>query len=391
MDGFRLGVLLDEGIEPWCQWLEELGYDVPAKRTDIYQPADVEVPEGRGATWAPSVYAAEHTESQFITTKALEWLESTVAADDGPWCAHLSYLRPHPPYLAPAPYNDMFDPADVPPVVRHATSSDEAAVHPFLTGAMMVVPSPADDLDQRQLQATYFGMIAEVDAALGRFLDGLDELGQRDNTVVVVTSDHGEQLGDHWLVEKLGFFDQSYRIPLIVRWPGMAGRPGRTVDAFTENVDVLPTVVELAGGEVPDFQDGASLRPFLDEDLESADAPTGWRDAVHTEFDFREPVTGITSSVFGLRLDECAMSVLRDHHGKYVQFAGHLPPLFFDLDDDPDELSDVAADPERAAQVLGYAQRLLALRMAHTDPRLANHRATDDGPVHGADPPRPGR
>ncbi|MFM7062360.1 MAG: sulfatase/phosphatase domain-containing protein, partial [Actinomycetes bacterium] len=173
--------------------------------------------------------------------------------------------------------------------------------------------------------------------------------------------------------------------------PGMAGAPGRTVDAFTENVDVVPTLLDLVGGEVPEFCDGASLRPFLDGDLERDAAPDSWRDAVHTEFDFRDPVTGITSAVYGLRLDECAISVLRDRHGKYVHFAGHLPPLFFDLDADPDELHDVAGDPERSAQVLDYAQRLLGLRMAHTDPRLANHRATADGPVHRADPPRPGR
>ena len=391
MPGFRVGVLLDEGIEPWCAWLEAHGYDVPEVRTDIYRPADVPVPADRGATWAPAVYAAEHTESAFITEAAIDWLESTVAADDGPWCVHLSYLRPHPPYLAPAPYHDMFDPADMTPPVRHGSPAEEAAVHPFLGGALMVVPSPADELDQRQLQATYLGMVAEVDAALGRFLDRLDELGQRDRTVVVVTSDHGEQLGDHWFVEKLGFFDQSYRIPLIVRWPGMAGSAGRTVDAFTENVDILPTLVDLAGGDVPGFCDGASLRPFLDGDLVGGTAPEGWREAVHLEFDFREPVTGIPSAVFGLRLDECAISVLRDRHGKYVQFAGHLPPLFFDLDDDPGELVDVAADPARAGEVLGYVQRLLALRMAHTDPRLANHRATSDGPVAGTDPPRPGR
>ncbi|MFM7069998.1 MAG: sulfatase-like hydrolase/transferase, partial [Actinomycetes bacterium] len=276
-----------------------------------------------------------------------------------------------------------------PAVVRHDSPEAEGAAHPFLIGALLVVPSPTDDLDQRQLQATYYGMIAEVDAALGRFLDGLDALGQRDNTVVIVTADHGEQLGDHWLVEKLGFFDQSFRIPLIVRWPGMSGAPGRTVDAFTENVDIVPTLVELAGGSIPEFCDGASLRPFLDNDYSGDDAPPNWRDAVHTEFDFRDPVTGITSAVFGLRLDECAIAVLRDRHGKYVHFAGGLPPLFFDLESDPGELDNRADDPAHAATVLAYAQRLLSLRMAHTDPRLANHRATDDGPVHRADPPRP--
>ena len=392
MSGFELGVLLDESIGPWLEWLAAAGYDVPGpdRPEDIYIPADVAVPAGRGAMWRPAVYDAEHTESAFVTEQALAWLDGAVARDE-PWCAHLSYLRPHPPYLAPAPYHDMYDPADAPPVWRHPSPEQEAALHPFLAGALGVVPSPRDELDQRQLQATYYGMITEVDHALGVFLDGLERSGQADDTIVVVTSDHGEQLGDHWLVEKLGFFDQSYRIPLIVRWPGMQGPAGRVVDAFTENVDVLPTLVDLCGGTVPEFCDGASLRPFLDRDLAGAAAPEGWRDAVVTQFDFRDPGSTVIEELFGLRQDQCAISVLRDRHGKYVQFAGGLPPLFFDLDEDPGELTDRATDPGRAAEVLGYAQRLLALHLEHTDPRLANHRATPTGPVHRADPPRPAR
>jgi arylsulfatase A-like enzyme len=210
----------------------------------------------------------------------------------------------------------------------------------------------------------------------------------REDTVVVLTSDHGEQLGDHWLIEKLGFFDQSYRIPLIIRWPAMGGSAGRVVDAFTENVDLTPTLLDLAGLELPEFCDGASLRPFLDADLEGEDAPAGWRDAVHVEFDFREPTSDLIEQVFGLRQDQCALSVRRDRHSKYVQFCGGQPALYFDLEQDPGELVDLAADPARAPQVLAAAQRLLATRMEHTDPRLANTRATPSGTVHRADPPR---
>jgi len=390
MSGFTVGVMVDEGIESWTDWLAELGYEVPEQRTEIYEPAKVEVPENRGATWAPSIYAAEHTESAFVTDRALEWLTDAVTRPE-PWCAHLSYLRPHPPYLAPHPYNEMFDPAEVPDPTRHPTAAEEAGTHPFLAGALTVVPSPEAELDQQQLQATYFGMIAEVDAALGRFLDGLDALGQRENTIVVVTSDHGEQLGDHWLIEKLGFFDQSYRIPLIIRWPQMAGDPGRSVDAFTENVDIVPTLMELAGAPAPQHCDGMSLVPFLNSQLAGEDAPDNWRDAVHVEFDFREPTSTIMEDIFGLRQDECVISVLRDRNGKYVHFAGDLPPLFFDLDEDPGELNNLAGNPEIAARLLNYAQRLLSLRMAHTDPRLANYRATSAGPIHRADPPRPHR
>jgi arylsulfatase A-like enzyme len=390
MSGFSTGLLLDDDIGPWVEWLGTLGYDTPEDHRRIYEPADVPVPEGRGATWRPAVYAAEHSESAFMTTTALAWLDEPGRTDE-PWCAHLSYLRPHPPYLAPAPYHDMFDPADVPEPVRRPTAADEAALHPFVAGALTVVPSPADELDQRQLRATYYGMIAEVDAQVGRLLDGLDERGLRDDTIVVLTSDHGEQLGDHWLIEKLGFFDQSYRIPLIIRWPGMAGRPGRVVDAFTENVDITPTLLDLVGAPAPDFCDGASLRPFLDEDLEGRTAPPDWRECVLHEFDFRDPGSSIIEEIFGVRQDQCALAVLRTRHRKYVEFCADLPSLYFDLDQDPHELDDLAGDPERTGELLDHVRTLLRMRMEHTDPRLANTRATPTGTLHRADPPRPAR
>ena len=284
----------------------------------------------------------------------------------------------------------MFDPADMPQVVRHPSMQQEAEQHPFLAAALTIVPSPAEELDQRQLQATYFGMIAEVDHQVGVLLDGLDQLGCTDNTIVILTSDHGEQLGDHWFVEKLGFFDQSYRIPLIIRAPGRIEQAGRVVEAFSENVDIFPTLLELIGATPPDFCDGASLLPFLEQPALAASGPENWRSAVQFEFDFREPNSTIIESIFGIRQDQCAISVIRDHEAKYVHFSGGLPPLFYDLRADPDELRNLAQDPALAGRILSYAQRLLSMKLEHSDPRLANTRATGFGTIHRADPPRPG-
>ncbi len=151
------------------------------------------------------------------------------------------------------------------------------------------------------------------------------------------TSDHGETLGDHWILHKLGWFDQSYHVPLIVRDPRAqfdASR-GRVVDAFTEHVDVLPTFAELLDTEVPLQCDGRPLTPWLE-----GDTPDDWRDEVHSEFDFRDPDGGLFEQAFGLTLEECALAVLRDDHGKYVHFSGHpvMPPIFFDLDADADQV-----------------------------------------------------
>ncbi len=206
------------------------------------------------------------------------------------------------------------------------------------------------------------------------------------DTLVVVTSDHGEQLGDHWLMEKLLWFDSSYRVPLLIRGGGSA-EPGTVVSAFTESVDVVPTVLDRCGIEHAAHLDGASLVPFLD----GGGAPDRWRREVRWEWDFRDPRKGRGEAALGLRMDECCLAVVRDERGKYVHFGGHdrgLPPLFFDLDDDPGELTDRAADPACRDRVLEYAQRMLTWRLVHADSTLTGMLAHPRGFVSRRDPPR---
>ena len=174
-------------------------------------------------------------------------------------------------------------------------------------------------------------------------------------------------------MQKIGWFDTAYHVPLIVRGPGVGA--GRAVDAFTEHVDVLPTICELLGADVPLQCDGRALTPWL-----HGETVDDWRDEVHFEFDFRDPASTFLEEAFGVTLEECSLAVLRDEHGKYVQFAGHdaFPPIFFDLDADPAQLVNRAADPAYASKVLDYAQRMLAWRM---QPRRTHaHRHEADRP-----------
>lgn len=373
LPGFRPVVHLPEHLGPWAAWLSRLGYDVPSDARRIYEPVS-------DAPGAPPPYRAEHTEAAFLTGEILRWLRDR--APDA-WFVHAAYIRPHPPFVVPEPYNRMFDPSDVPPPRRSRDGEEEAALHPFLAAALAVpgLRAPAAESAVRRMRATYYGMMAEVDHQIGRLLSGLAERDDWDRTLVIVTSDHGEMLGDRWLTEKLGWFDESYHIPLVVRDP----RPeadatrGLVVGSPTENVDVVPTILEWIGAEVPPHLDGASLLP-----LTAGAAPDGWRTAVHWEFDFRDPVTRLPEQVLGLAPEECCLTVRRDEAGKYVHFAG-LEPLFFDLVADPDERVNRAPDPGYAATVLRYAQGMMSWRMRHDDRGLTDLLLTADG-VHDGRP-----
>jgi arylsulfatase A-like enzyme len=341
----------------WLDWMRAQGVEVPDEwRLFVDRPAD--------GTHARTQYDAKHSQTAFLTEQFLEWAD----AQASPWFAHISYLRPHPPFLAPAPYDTMYAPDSVPAPVRADSRADEGAQH-VLLGVMIDHPflkSPDDWDEQRQLQATYYGMLNEVDDQIGRILDWVD-----DDTVIIFTSDHGENLGDHYMLHKLGWFDASYHVPMLVRGPGVSA--GVVVDAFTEHVDVLPTIAELLGTDVPLQCDGRALTPWL-----RGSSPDDWRQETHFEFDFRDPDSALIEELFTLTLEECALAVLRDDHGKYVQFSGHptLPPIFFDLDTDPEQIHNVAGDPAYAPKVLEYAQRMLAWRMQHNERTLTGMKLT---------------
>ena len=220
-------------------------------------------------------------------------------------------------------------------------------------------------------------MISEADAQIGRLLASLRASGEDERTLVVFASDHGEHLGDHWQFSKFSYFDQTFHVPLIIRDPRPAaarGR-GRRVSAFTENVDVMPTILEAIGLETPHQCDGESLAPFL-----AGDTPAGWRREAHFALDFRDILGHPGSEALGLAPDQCAMYALRGERYKYVHFTA-MPPLFFDLGDDPDELVDRAGDPRYRDRALEYARKMLSWRMNHDERLLANVRLTPDGVV----------
>ena len=220
-------------------------------------------------------------------------------------------------------------------------------------------------------------MISQVDDQIGRIMAHLKETGEDRDTLVVFTCDHGEMLGDHWMWGKSGYFDQAYHIPLIIRDPRRTadGTRGTQVDAFTEAVDLMPTILDWLGLDIPQQCDGRSLLPFLE-----GDKPGDWRDAVHWEFDFRDIEHEVWETSLRIPSDQCGLAVLRDRRYKYVHFTA-LPPLLFDLARDPGETRNLAADSVHAPVALEFAQRMLSWRMEHAEHVLSRMHITENGVI----------
>jgi arylsulfatase A-like enzyme len=207
-------------------------------------------------------------------------------------------------------------------------------------------------------------MVSEVDSQLGRMWHALRERGEWDDTLIVVTADHGEQLGDHGLVQKLGYWESSYHIVGIVRDPTAPSAHGTVVDRFTENIDLMPTICDAIGVDVPLQCDGVPLTPLL-----RGEDPPWWRDAAHWEWDSREFVlrADVGEWPWDRRPERRNLAVLRTDEHAYVQF-GDGSWLCFDLVADPTWRTRVT-DP---AVVLPLTQSMLVWRATHTDRTLAD-------------------
>ena len=319
LPGFEVALPLADDREAWYQWLASRGHDISDRKKFLRGDKKIATPSNRGSSWAPSPYSADETETAFMVDKVIEKLGNLPE----PWFLHVSILRPHPPFVVPAPYNDLYDPTQVPKPIKL-----ENREHPFIETLLDLefTSAPSEEVEKLQLRATYYGMVTEVDKQVGRLISALDDFDFYDDTAVVVTSDHGELLGDHDLVSKFGFHDKAFHIPMIIRYPSLGGPKGLVVDNFTENIDVMPTLLDLAEINIHKQCEGASVRPFLE-----GKTPYAWRRSAHWEFDFR-----IFASKIGLPLKDCNLSVLRNHEGKLVHFAG-MPDIYFDLIKDSDE------------------------------------------------------
>lgn len=289
-------------------------------------------------THEPYIFAgSEHlTHSAFVADQTIEVLERRNAAQ--PFFTIAGFYAPHTPLNPPARFVDMYDPATLP--LPHFDESPGD------------VPWQGMDLAPdhwRKIKAYYYALISHVDDQIGRVLDYLDASGLRDDTLIIFTSDHGEHLGDHGLIQKgppgLG---SCAHVPLIVVPPGSPGGVDKRVEpAIIEAVDIAPTILDLCGVQSPPFFQGRSFRPLLD----AAAGHEVYVPRSSAYIEFRDPFRSSWKTVRTRDHTYTMHTDGRNHHPATTPTA----ELLFDLATDPHEQRNVAPDPE-------YARALEAMR-----------------------------
>ncbi|WP_454674621.1 sulfatase-like hydrolase/transferase [Achromobacter pestifer] len=342
----------DDGIWPpgfadashrYTQYLRERGYDGANPWHDHANSAlgeNGDILSGWDMRHAglPARIQEADSETPYMTRRAIEFMEQS---GDRPWTLHLSYIKPHWPYVAPAPYHAMYSRDDVQAVKRSPRELLHA--HPVLEGFRRTEVSRNFSRDEvrETVIPTYMGLVKQVDDQLGVLFDYLRRAGRYDDTMIIFCSDHGDYLGDHYLGEKELFHDCVTKVPLIIRMPGDDARRGAVESRLVEAIDLVPTILDAYGADIPDhILEGRSLLPLL-----RGDDPTHWRDAVFSENNYafrdcvREPLERPAEG--------CRTVMVRDHQWKYVHYEG-LRPQLFDLAADPDEFEDLGIDPAYA-------------------------------------------
>ncbi|UUX94813.1 sulfatase-like hydrolase/transferase [Aquabacterium sp. J223] len=329
-----------DSADPWSDFVIS-GVDGEGRVVSGWQMRNVHL---------PARVREAHSETAFMTDQAMGFMRRM---GDQPWVLHLSYVKPHWPYMAPAPYHAMYTADQCLPVVRSAAEREDE--HPVLAAYRQSEESLSFQRDDciRTVRPAYQGLISQLDAHLGRLFEFMDGQGLLEETLIVFTADHGDFLGDHWLGEKELFYDTVQKVPFVVVDP----RPeadttrGRVDERFVEAVDVVPTLLDALGLQVPSHRvEGRSLLPLL-----HGGPVDGWREAVYSELDYSFKAA---RRLLGKPPQEARAFSLRDARWRYVHWLG-APEQLFDLQADPQEFQDLGRDPGHAAVREAMRRQLL--------------------------------
>ncbi len=305
---------------------------------------------------------AEFHQTTWCAQMACEFLRDR-AAQENPWLFSVNFFAPHHPFDPPGEYLDRYNPDEMPlPKFRageldnkpkfqqldHVWAHNSPGYYP--TGEM------TDD-EAREVIAAYYAMIEHIDHEVGRMLSVLDETGQRENTMVIFMSDHGEMLGDHGLLLKgPHFYEEAVRVPLVMRWPGQI-QEGLKIEGLVELVDLAPTLLECANLPAEPRMQGRSFASLLNGNAD----PARFRDFVYSEYHnaWTHP--------------DAYATMIRTRDEKIVIYHGSEPGELYDLNQDPDEFENLWDHPdhtERKVRLMKTGCDAIAWTLDPHPPRL---------------------
>lgn len=357
----------DDGLHPshrvnpklaYNEWLRAHGYGGENPWHDFANSGENDAGEVQSG-WLlrnsnlPARVREEHSETAYTTMRGREFIES---AGDTPWLLHLSYIKPHWPYVAPAPYHSMYSTKDMLPV--NCDEKERVDPHPVYAAFMDMDPGEAFSRQEVRdaVIPIYMGLVKQIDDHLGKLLDWMEETDRMKDTMIVFTSDHGDYLGDHWLGEKELFHEASVRVPLIIYDPDESADDtrGHVSEDLVEAIDLLPTFMDVMDIP-PDTQrlESHSLLPFI---RGTGDAPN--RACVLSELDF---ASYEARKAVGSGASDSRIFMIRTERWKYIYYRTFRPQLF-DLENDPDEFTDLGASAEHE-QIRQELQQMLMNRL----------------------------
>ncbi len=288
-----------------------------------------------------------------IAAATQDWLRKAAAhPTDRPWVLYVGFVSPHFPLIAPPQFYDMYPEDEVPWPLMYAP--EERPRHPF-TDAMRRCLCYDDEFDApmvRRAIAAYFGLVSFLDDNIGRILATLDATGLAENTRVVYSSDHGDNLGTRGMWGKSTMYEEAAGVPMIMAGPDVP--QGAVCDVPVTLADAYPTILQGVGAR-PDPRD-TELPGHSLIDIANGRAP---RRTILSEYHAAGAM--------------CGAYMIRHGKYKYIHYVG-LPPMLFDLETDPGERNDLGRDPDCAAVVRECEAALRSV----VDPEAADRRAKAD-------------
>lgn len=355
-----------------------------------------EILVGQGPYYNPPMIKngqrVQHTgyTTQIITDLAIDWLKNQ-RNEEQPFMMMFQHKAPHREWQPGPGYFEMYKKVEVPEPATlfddyegrgTAAKTQDMSIEKTLTELDLKLVPPRN-LNEEQLAAwhaaydeeneafrkadlkgedlirwkyqryikDYLRCVAAVDDSVGTMLDYLDESGLAENTVVIYSSDQGFYLGDHGWFDKRFMYEESLRMPLLVRWPGVT-KPGSVNDDLVQNLDYAETFLDIANAEIPNDMQGRSLVPLL-----KGETPEDWRDAIYYHY-YEYPAVHAVQRHYGVRT--------QDH--KLIDFYNLDEWELYDLKKDPDELRNVVEESQYQEVLADLKSKLAELREKYNVP-----------------------